>query len=58
VSQAAPSSTYSLRPPSPQYRYDQPVGKMPQRDLLALIRSTPRQHCLVDRLTRVSTLGQ
>jgi hypothetical protein len=34
-----------------------PVGKMPQRDRLALIRSTPRQHCLLDHLTRASTLG-
>ena len=35
-----------------------PVGIMPQRDRLALIRSTPRQHCLLDRLTRASTLAQ
>jgi hypothetical protein len=47
VPQAAPSSTYSpARPPIP-HRTDttRPVGKMSQR-------STPRQHCLVDRLTR------
>jgi hypothetical protein len=31
---------------------------MPQRDRLALIRSTPRQHYLLDRLTRASTLAQ
>jgi hypothetical protein len=51
VPQAAPSSTYSpARPPSP-HRTDttRPVGKMSQ---LTLIRSTPRQRCLVDRLTR------
>jgi hypothetical protein len=31
---------------------------MPQHYQLALVRSTPRQHCLLDRLTRASTLAQ
>jgi hypothetical protein len=34
-----------------------PVGKIPQRARLALIRSTPRQYYLLDRLTRASILG-
>jgi hypothetical protein len=44
-------------PPSPR-RTDttRPVGKNVAARRLALIRSTPRQHCLVDHPTRASTL--
>src|SRR5277367_5794021 len=45
-------------PWSPQNRYDAASGKNVAARRLALIRSTPRQYCLVDRLTRASTLGQ
>ena len=41
---------------SPQNRYDAASGKNVAARRLTLIRSTPRQHCLVDRLTRASTL--
>jgi hypothetical protein len=56
VPQAAPSSTYSpARPQSPQNRYDAASEKNVAARRLTLIRSTPRQHCLIDRLTRAST---
>jgi hypothetical protein len=58
VPQAAPSHTYSLRAPLPRKTdTTRPVRKRPQRDRLALIRSTLRQYCLFNRLTRASTLG-
>ena len=44
-------------PPPKSTDTTRPVGIMPQRDRLALIRSTPRQHYL-DRLTRASTVAQ
>ena len=60
VPQAAPSSTYSpARPPdpwSPQNGYDAASRKNVAARRLTLIRSTPRQHCLVDHLTHASTL--
>jgi hypothetical protein len=43
-------------PWSPQNRYDAASGKNVAARRLALIRSTPRQHCLVDRPTCASTL--
>src|SRR5947209_7205304 len=56
VPQAAPSSTYSpARPLVPQNGYNAASGKNVAAPRLALIRSTPRQHCLVDRLTHAST---
>src|SRR5438046_2574387 len=57
VPYAAPSSAYSL-PASPptQNRYDAASGKSAAARPAPLICSTPRQHCLLDRLTRTSTL--
>jgi hypothetical protein len=54
-----PSSTYSpARPLGPQQnRYDATSEKNVAAQRLALIRSTPRQHCLADRLTRAPTPG-
>jgi hypothetical protein len=43
-------------PRSPQNRYDAASGKNVAVPRLALIRSTPRLRCLVDRPTRASTL--
>ena len=42
-------------PRSPQNRYDVASGKNVAARRPTLIRSTPRQHCLVDHLTRAST---
>jgi hypothetical protein len=47
-----PSPLPSSYPPSP---HDAASGKNVAARRLTLIRSTPRQHCLVDRLTRAST---
>src|ERR1700722_19196732 len=43
-------------PRSPQNRYDAATGKNVAARRLTPIRLTPRQHCLIDRLTPVSTL--
>jgi hypothetical protein len=57
VPQTAPSSTDSLSGPwSPQNRYDAASGENVAARRLALIRSTPLQHCLVDRPTCASNL--
>ena len=53
---SSPSSIYSLRaPPLPQNRYDAASGKNVAARRLTLIRSTPRQHFLIDPLTCAST---